>query len=130
MKHAPPISAPAGPRSRQAQKIAIWVEAGPGIMLVAATPSSNSDADIQPRRSTQSARSSAMCAGGPPNPVQPIRPHSRAIVRSGTGSRARHPPARRPARSPARRPACRARVAPPSRCLSFKHEKIVQLSLS
>jgi hypothetical protein len=27
-----------------------------------------------------------MCAGGPPNPVIPIRPHSRAIVPSGTRS--------------------------------------------
>ena len=55
-------------------------------MLVAATPSSNSAADSQPRRSTHSSRSSAMCAGGPPNPMQPMRPHSRAIVSSGTRS--------------------------------------------
>ena len=33
-------------------------------------------------RSTQSSRSSAMCAGGPPNPMQPIRPHCPTIVRS------------------------------------------------
>ena len=32
----------------------------------------------QPRRSTHSSRSSAMCAGGPPKPMQPIRPHSRS----------------------------------------------------
>ena len=30
------------------------------------------------------ARSRAMCAGGPPNPMHPIRPHSRAIVSSET----------------------------------------------
>jgi len=29
-----------------------------------------------------------MWVGGPPNPIQPIRPHSRRIVVSGTGSRA------------------------------------------
>ena len=84
MKHSPPISAPTVPRSRQAQKMASWVEAGPGIRLQAATPSSNSLAGSQPRSSTQSWRSSAMCAGGPPKPMQPIRPHSRTIVRSET----------------------------------------------
>ena len=35
MKHAPPSRAPATPRSRQAQKIASWVEAGPGNRFVA-----------------------------------------------------------------------------------------------
>src|SRR5437868_3775682 len=30
----------------------------------------------------QSWRRSAMCAGGPPKPTQPIRPHSRATVSS------------------------------------------------
>ena len=39
-------AAPAGPRSRQAQKMASWVEAGPGSRLVAATPSSNSPSPI------------------------------------------------------------------------------------
>ena len=34
-------------------------------------------------RSTHSSRSSAMCVGGPPNPMQPMRPHSRDTVRNG-----------------------------------------------
>jgi hypothetical protein len=52
--------------------------------LTAAIASSKSRAAIHPRRSTHSSRSSAMCAGGPPKPMQPILPHSRAIVVSGT----------------------------------------------
>ena len=64
--------------------MASWVEAGPGIRLHTAMASSNSRASSQPRRSTHSWRSSRMCAGGPPNPMQPIRPHSRSTVRSGT----------------------------------------------
>ncbi len=84
MNPAPPTSAPARPRSRQAQKMASCVEAGPGIMLQTAIASSNSRASSQPRRSTTSCRSSRMCAGGPPNPMQPIRPHSRSTVGSGT----------------------------------------------
>ena len=82
MKHRPPTRAPAVPASRQAQKIASWVDAGPGSRFMAATPSSNSVAVIQPRRCTHNWRSRAMCAGGPPNPRQPIRPHSLAITRS------------------------------------------------
>src|SRR5918995_2574391 len=51
--------------------------------------SSNSRSSSQPRRVTHTSRSSAMCAGGPPNPMQPIRPHSRRITRSpGAGARA------------------------------------------
>ena len=42
MKHRPPTTAPIGPRSRQAQRMASCVEAGPGRRLVAAMPSSNS----------------------------------------------------------------------------------------
>ena len=48
MKQMPPISAPRRPRSRQAQKMASWVEAGPGSRLVAEMPSSNSWALSQP----------------------------------------------------------------------------------
>jgi len=70
MKQAPPTRAPRRPRSRQAQKIASWVEAGPGSMLVVATPSSNSDEEIQARSSTHNARSKAMWRGGPPKPMQ------------------------------------------------------------
>ena len=75
MKQTPPMSAPTRPRSRQAQKIASWVEAGPGKRFVAAIPSSNSVSEIHPRSVTQSLRNSAMWVGGPPKPMQPIRPH-------------------------------------------------------
>src|SRR3954469_15985017 len=59
--------------------MAICVDAGPGRRLQAATASSNSTAPSQRRRSTHSSRSSAMWAGGPPNPTTPIRVHARAI---------------------------------------------------
>ena len=80
MNAAPPTSAPSRPRTRHAQKMASSVEAGPGSRLQAAIASSNSVESSQPRWSTHSLRSSAMCAGGPPNPIQPIRPHSRSTV--------------------------------------------------
>ncbi len=80
MNASPPVSAPARPRSRQAQKIASWVEAGPGSRLQAARASSNSAASSHCRRTTHSSRSSLMWVGGPPNPIHPIRPHSRTIV--------------------------------------------------
>ena len=63
-----------------------WVDAGPGSRLQVAIASSNRLACIQPRRSTTSSRSSAMWAGGPPNPSTPIRPHSRATVSKDGGS--------------------------------------------
>jgi hypothetical protein len=85
MKPMPPTIAPSGPASRQPQKIASWVDAGPGSSDVAAMPSSNSASDSQAFRCTHSRRSSAMCAGGPPKPVIPIRVHSRAITERGTG---------------------------------------------
>ena len=78
------MMAPGVPRSRQAQKIANWVDAGPGRRFVAATPSSNSLAASQWRSSTQRRRSREMWAGGPPKPMQPMRPHSRAMVDKGT----------------------------------------------
>jgi hypothetical protein len=80
MKQMPPIRAPRRPRSRQAQKMASWVEAGPGSRLVAEMPSSNSCALSHPRSSTQSFRNSAMWAGGPPKPMMPMRLHSRTMV--------------------------------------------------
>ena len=90
MKQAPPSSAPRVPRSRHAQKIASCVDVGPGSRLVAAMPSSNSSGRSQCRSSTHIRRSSAMCAGGPPKPVTPMRDHSRAITgrltRAGPGS--------------------------------------------
>ena len=62
---------------------------GPGSRLVAAIACSNSSSVSHSRRSTHSSRSSAMCTGGPPKPVTPMRPHSRAISRSaGRGGRA------------------------------------------
>src|SRR6266540_3667612 len=64
--------------------MASCVEAGPGRRLVAAMPSSNSRSDSHRRWSTHSWRRSAMWAGGPPNPMQPIRAHSRATTASGT----------------------------------------------
>ncbi len=54
MKQAPPTRAPTVPPSRHAQKMASWVEAGPGRRLVAAIPSSNSVADNHRRSVTQS----------------------------------------------------------------------------
>src|SRR3954447_14891798 len=64
--------------------MASCVDAGPGSSWHAAFASSNSCADSQRRRSTHSSRSSAMCAGGPPKPIRPRRPHSRSTVGSGT----------------------------------------------
>ena len=84
MKQTPPISPPSRPRNRQAQKMASWVDAGPGRRLVAEMPSSNSGAVSQWWSSTQSWRNRAMWAGGPPNPMAPMRPHSRAILERGT----------------------------------------------
>ena len=79
MKHRPPTRAPAVARGRHTQKMASWVEAGPGRRLTVEIASSKSLAGIQPRSSTQSLRSKAMCAGGPPKPVTPMRPQHRAI---------------------------------------------------
>ncbi len=71
---------------------------GPGSRLQAAIASSNSRASSHCLRSTHSSRSSLMWVGGPPNPMQPIRPHSRSTVardaRAGAGAVA---PARRAA---------------------------------
>ncbi len=86
MKQNPPVRAPAQPRSRHAQRMASCVDAGPGSRLQAAMPSSNSVADIHSRSSTHSLRRRAMWVGGPPNPMHPIRPHSRAMVVRRTGS--------------------------------------------
>src|SRR5919109_3687853 len=69
--------------------MASCVDAGPGSSCVAALASSNSRASIQRRRSTVSSRSSATCAGGPPKPITPIRPHSRSTVARGRRVRMR-----------------------------------------
>jgi hypothetical protein len=55
-------------RTRQAQKSASWVEAGPGSRLHGGDRVLDSRASSQPRGSTHRARSRAMWAGGPPNP--------------------------------------------------------------
>ena len=59
MNARPPATAPGAPRTRQAQKIASCVDAGPGSRLHAAIASSNSPSVSHARRSTQSSRSSA-----------------------------------------------------------------------
>src|SRR5919106_1598740 len=64
-----------------------WVDEGPGSSEQAAFASSNAVASIHPLRPTTSSRSSVMCAGGPPKPINPIRSHSRAITRSGAAGR-------------------------------------------
>ena len=51
MKARPPASAPGRPRTRQAQKMASSVEAGPGSRLQAAMASSNSRASSHCLRS-------------------------------------------------------------------------------
>ena len=60
--------------------MASWVDEGPGSRLHVATASSKWAASIQPRCSTHNRRSSLMCVGGPPKPMQPMRPHSRNNV--------------------------------------------------
>ena len=124
MKQTPPTSAPRRPRNRQAQKIASCVEAGPGSRFVAAIPSSNSVGPIQPRSVTHSRRSRAMCVGGPPKPMQPMRPHSRAIVSEtdppgGLGGTIRRGPAQ-PRRSPIANPRRTAREAGSATQLSWR----------
>src|SRR5579859_5487283 len=74
MKASPPTIAPLIPATARAQKIASWVEAGPGRRLVAATASWNSRALSQCSRSTIISRSRAVWACGPPTPRMPSRP--------------------------------------------------------
>ena len=78
MNASPPTSAPARPRTRQAQKIASWVEAGPGSRLQAAIASSNSralepppplDAQLAQQRDVRGRAAEADAAD---------RPHSRS----------------------------------------------------
>ena len=79
-RRLPPAAA-----SRHRKSPAGW-EALPCIRFAAARPSSNSrQADSHRRLSTHRVRSSTMCAGGPPNPITPIRAHWAAIA-SGTRS--------------------------------------------
>src|SRR5438034_2645919 len=71
MKHAPATSKPGNPARWCPMWIAISVELGPGIRLVAPTRSMNFSCDSQPRRRTTSSSIMAMCAAGPPKPMVP-----------------------------------------------------------
>src|SRR5882724_7126637 len=71
MKHAPATSRPGNPARVCPMWIAISVEFGPGIRLVAPTRSMNFSCDSQPRRRTTSSSIMAMCAAGPPKPMVP-----------------------------------------------------------
>src|SRR5436190_2260772 len=82
MKAMPPTIAPAIPATRQAEKMASCVDAGPGSRLHAAIASSKSCALSHRRRSMHRSRNKAMWAGGPPKPVMPMRPHCARTVHS------------------------------------------------
>src|SRR6266446_3780945 len=71
MKHAPATKRPGNPARVCPMWIAISVEFGPGIRLVAPTRSMNFSCDSQPRRRTTSSSIMAMCAAGPPKPIVP-----------------------------------------------------------
>src|SRR2546428_3065023 len=71
MKHAPATRRPGNPARVCPMWIAISVEFGPGIRLVAPTRSMNFSCDSQPRRRTTSSSIMAMCAAGPPKPMVP-----------------------------------------------------------
>src|SRR5579884_4066482 len=59
--------------------IAISVEFGPGMILVAPSMSRNSPCEIHLRRRTNSSSIIAMCSAGPPNAVAPRRRNESAI---------------------------------------------------
>ncbi len=82
MKQSPLTIPPSAFRARQPQKMTSCVEAGPGSRLVVAIASSSSALVNQRLRSTQSSRTRAMCAGGPPKPVQPMRVQAAISSRS------------------------------------------------
>ena len=95
-KPSPPMTARAGPRSRQAQKMASWVEAGPAggckrRSRSRTLPGAQPDGCRWLQRSTQERD---IGAGGPPKPMQPIRPHSRGIQPDRAAPRAARPPRR------------------------------------
>jgi hypothetical protein len=73
MKATPATARPAQRRRSQPMWIAISVELGPGIRLVAPRRSRNFSSLSQRRRFTTSSRIIAMCAAGPPNAVAPSR---------------------------------------------------------
>ena len=84
MKAVPPMRAPAILAGRQAQKMASCVDGRPGRRLVAAMPCSKSSRDPAPSRHAQFAQQRDV-RGWPPNPMQPMLPHSRRTVLSPTG---------------------------------------------
>ena len=71
MKHAPATSSPRQPARRSPRWIAISVEFGPGIRLVAPSRSRNRSRVSQPRLRTTSSSIMAMCAAGPPKAIVP-----------------------------------------------------------
>jgi hypothetical protein len=71
MKLIPATSSPAHPRRTRPIWIAISVEFGPGIKLVAPRKSRNSARVNHPRRVTASSSINAMCTAGPPKAVAP-----------------------------------------------------------
>ena len=86
MKQVPAASTPRQPARAYPMWMAISVEFGPGIRLVAPTRSRKAWSVIQRRRRTTSSRIMAMCAAGPPNPKMPSR-------RKSAASSVRRPPA-------------------------------------
>src|SRR5436309_2452782 len=86
MKHAPPRRSPGHPARTYPRWIAISVEFGPGIRLVAASRSRKRSRESQPRRRTTSSSIMAMCAAGPPNPTTPSRKKRRATSATDPGA--------------------------------------------
>ena len=71
MKQIPATSKPGQPARTRPMWIAISVEFGPGMRLVAPRKSRNCSRVSQPRRATASSSIIAMCAGGPPKAIVP-----------------------------------------------------------
>src|SRR5512138_3632195 len=81
-KHNPPTSNPSQPACRRPMWMAISVELGPGMRLVAPTRSRNSCSPSHLRRWTTSWCIKAMCAAGPPKAVKPSLRNRLATPRS------------------------------------------------
>src|SRR2546426_3882299 len=85
MKARPAATRPMPPARWRPMWIAISVEFGPGIRLVAPRRSRNSSLESQRRRRTTSSSIIAMCAAGPPNAVLPRRRNREATSFSAPG---------------------------------------------
>src|SRR5579872_3230076 len=81
MKLEPATSNPGKPPRTRPTWIAISVEFGPGMRLVAPRKSRNCSRVSHLRRETTSSSIIAMCAGGPPNATKPSFRKSRASSR-------------------------------------------------